>query len=174
MQNEHSRTKTSRMNIRRISPCILTMLVVSIVLTLTACKMENTGLSQTTSINHLFLTFNSNHSRVRVGDTVQMRFTITNRDQQPIVIESRDRPVLDILIAPAGGDVIRSWSTENPDKVSHRVEWKPSESKTLEFVWNVTEEDRLSPLIYLIGTIHIDPNIEQSAYVTVCLEGFCR
>lgn len=161
----------SRMNIQRDVEIILILIVLGVILTLSAC---DSGLRQTAGIDHLLLTVSSDRSRVKVGDSVQIRITTANTGQQPIVVESNDRPVLDILVAPAGGDVIRSWSAENPDKVSHRVEWKPGESKTLEMVWHVKEGDRLSPLIFLIGALHADPGPGQSASVSLCLEGFCR
>ncbi|CAG0972781.1 hypothetical protein ANRL3_01608 [Anaerolineae bacterium] len=161
----------SRINIRCEVGIILILMVLGVILAPSAC---DSGLRQTAGIDHLLLTVSSDRSRVKVGDSVQIRFTITNTGQQPIVVESNDRPVLDILVAPAGGDVIRSWSAENPDKVSHRIEWKPGESKVLELGWHVREGDRPSPLIFLIGALHADPGPGQSAHVSLCLEGFCR
>jgi hypothetical protein len=150
------------------------LLAVSISTMLTACSTEDTGQSQTTSIGHLVLTFKSNRSRVKMGDTVQMRFTVTNTGRQLIVIESNDRPVLDIVVsALPTGDVIRSWSTENPDKVSHRIEWKPGEAQVLEMMWTVSPGDKLGIRISLSGDVNSDSTILKSSGVMLCLEGFC-
>lgn len=162
------------MKIRYTAKAIFVLIAVSIALLLTACDTGDTGLSQTTAVDHLVLTFKSNHSRVKMGDTVQMQFTITNTGRQLIAIESNDRPVLDIVVsALPTGDVIHSWSTENPDKVSHRMEWKPGESQVLEMTWTVSPGDKLGIRISLSGDVNSDLIILKSSGVMLCLEGFC-
>ncbi|CAG0972738.1 hypothetical protein ANRL3_01606 [Anaerolineae bacterium] len=151
---------------------VVILMLLAVFLTQTACERWQTN---TQAYNgYLVLEFQANRSQVRVGDTVQMRFKVTNKDQRPIVLEAKNRPVLDIVVsALPAGNVIRSWSNENPDKVSHRMEWKPGESQVLEMTWTVSPGDKLGIRISLSGDVNSDLIILKSSGVMLCLEGFC-
>lgn len=74
---------------------------------------------------------------VQPGDNVQFRATVTNKSATTQVIESKDKPVLDIWI---GSDVavIAHWSDGKPLTPDlTRLELKPGESKTIEMNWLV-------------------------------------
>lgn len=97
------------------------------------------GQSATTGYNYLSLTLRANRSScVQIGESVQISLTASNTGQEVIVHESPTLPVLDIGVRSSLSQALdTSWSTQNPDKVLHRVEWKPGETKTLELVWTV-------------------------------------
>ncbi len=166
-------TKAFTMRIRYRAEYTFVLIATSIAVILMACTPRDIEQSATSAVDHLVLTFKSNHSRVKVGDTVQMQFTVTNTGQEPIVLESSDRPVLDLVVAVPGGYILRRWSSENPDMVSHRIEWKPGESHTLEMTWTVSSEDKLDIRIGLSGDVNSGSATIQSVGVVLCLEGFC-
>ncbi|MGB8644239.1 MAG: hypothetical protein WCF84_03325 [Anaerolineae bacterium] len=69
-----------------------------------------------------------------------MSFTVINRGNQTVVFETTDRPVMGIIVQDAlSKEVLLTWSAQNPDKVSHHLEWKPGESKTIELTWTAAE-----------------------------------
>ncbi|MBI5649413.1 MAG: hypothetical protein HZC40_03035 [Chloroflexi bacterium] len=70
-----------------------------------------------------------------MNEPVQMRFGVVNTGKETFVLESKNSPVMDIVVSEAGGGAFLSWSTQNPDKVSYRIEWKPGESKVIELTW---------------------------------------
>ncbi|MGB8644241.1 MAG: hypothetical protein WCF84_03335 [Anaerolineae bacterium] len=70
-----------------------------------------------------------------------MKFIVWNQGFQPVVIESRDGPVMDISIQDGiSKDILVSWSAQYPEKVAHHLEWKPGEIKTIEMDWTATRE----------------------------------
>jgi hypothetical protein len=153
---------------------ILTLIVLSVVLLQTAC---DTGLKQVSGIDSLVLEFRSNQSRARVDEQIQMGFTITNRGQNRIIIESQGTPVMDISVDVVGGEQILSWSNQNSDKVTHQIEWKPGESKVIEWIWVPKQEDIYTGAfhdVFLTGLLYKDGKIVQSAGVTVCASNYCR
>jgi hypothetical protein len=104
-----------------------------------------------------------------------MQFTVTNNCQKLIVIESTDSPVLDIVVtALPMGNIIRQWSVENPDKVSHHMEWKPGESHEIEMTWTVSPTDKGGLRIALSGDVNSGSTIFGSAAVGVCPVGSCN
>ena len=84
---------------------------------------------------------------------------------------------MDISVKVAGGPRLLTWSSQHPDKVAHRLEWKPGESKTIEFVWIPKPEDIAQGYykdVFLTGLLYSNGTIVQSAGVTVCASNFCR
>jgi hypothetical protein len=84
---------------------------------------------------------------------------------------------MDIVVDVVGGPQLLAWSDQNPDKVAHRLEWKPGESKTIEWVWIPRQEDIASGYyqdVFLGGLLYSESKIIQSANVTVCASNFCR
>lgn len=125
----------------------------------------------------LVLQFEADRSRVGVGDRVNMRFKVENTRDYTIVLESPTTPVMDMLIHVVGGPDLLTWSSQNPDKVQHRLEWKPGETKTIEWVWIPRPEDIASGYyrdVFLGGLLYQGGKIIQSANVQVCASNFCR
>jgi hypothetical protein len=139
-----------------------------------ACK---TGPSHSAVYNDLVLRLESNNNRAEVGKPIQVRFSITNGGSQSFMIESQDTPVMDIVVQIVGGPDLFAWSTQNPDKIAHRLEWKPGESKTIELVWIPRPEDIASGYykdVFLSGRLYSNEKNVQSAYVRVCASNICR
>ncbi len=156
------------------SVCLILLISVSLMPLMISHSTQDTGQIDMTSLGDLALMFKSDHSRVKMGATVRMQFTITNTGKQPMVIEAKDRPVLDIVVSAMPNDeFIRSWSAENPDKVLHRVELKPGDSQVLDLTWTVSPGDKLGIRISLSGIVNSGSTILHSAGVMPCLEGFC-
>jgi len=162
------------MSIQRVVEGTLILLVLSTALVLTAC---NAGLRHTSGIDSLILELYANRSHARVGEPIQMQFVITNRGRNHIIIESPDTPVMDIIVEVVAGPELLSWSAQNPDKVAHRLELKPGESKIVELIWIPRQEDIYIGAfrdVFLTGLLNKDGKIVQSAGVTVCASNVCR
>ncbi len=159
------------MNTRGLSGVGLSLFLSWLFLAQTACAAALTD----TQVYHtnLLLRLESDRSSVKVGESVLMRYAVRNRGKELIVIESKETPVLDIRVRHPGNDkVLLSWSERNPDLVSHRVEWKPGETKSLELTYLLKEEDYISGLgIFLTGVLSEDSKVVQSAGVTVLMRG---
>jgi len=120
----------------------------------------------------LELKLEANRSSLKSGESVYIRFTTTNTGSRPIVIDSQDTPVLDIIVEEVPSrHRLASWSDRNPDKVSHRVEWKPGESKVMELTW--TYSGKASPYADSVGLLNGNSRVLQAASVRLCLEP-CR
>ena len=163
------------MNTRRAANIIFALIGLGFALTQTGC---DAGLRHTASYNYLLLELNSSRSQVKVGERVQVRFTIRNTGQQSTMVESTDTPVMDIVVSSVGsGNVFLAWSVQNPDKVAHYLEWRPGESKTIEIVWTPRQEDIAIGVFHnvpLAGILNGDSKIVQSASVDVCASNVCR
>jgi hypothetical protein len=48
---------------------------------------------------------------------------------------------MDIVVQLDSGPDLLTWSSQNPDKVQHRLEWKLGETKTIGWVWTPKPED---------------------------------
>ncbi len=152
-----------------IFPILLAMAVAS-----SACDTTQRDVSV---FSGLVLQFEADRSRARVDEPVRMRFKIENTREYTIVLESPDTPVMDISVKVVGGPRLLTWSSQNPDKVAHRLEWKPGESKTIEWVWIPRQEDIASGYyqdVFLTGLLYRDSKIIQDAGVTVCASNYCR
>lgn len=134
-------------------------------------------LRDTANHSTLRLDFEANRDRARVGEPIYMRFSITNVGEQTLVFESKDTPVMDIVVSESGGGALLSWSELNPDKVSYRIEWKRGESKVIELTWTPRQEDIYSGSrhdIDLDGYLNRDSKPIQSAGVRICASDVCR
>ncbi len=136
----------------RLRPVIVVTLV--LVLMLTAClPFLDTGIYSSTGEGRLGLRFHTDRSSVAVGETVRMSFTIVNESNQPIVMETTDLPVMDIRVVDGvNNDLLLSWAKQHPDQVSHHLEWKPGESKTIELTWTAAP-DQASRNAFLSGVL---------------------
>jgi hypothetical protein len=135
------------------------------------------GRKGTAVYNDLVLTVEANRSQARVGEPVQIRFTITNTGRQTEVVESNDKPVMDIIVQVVGDRPLLVWSEQNPDQVSHHLQWQPGESKIIEWSWTPKQGDVYVGAfrdIFLSGVLYWGPNRSQSASVTLCASNVCR
>jgi hypothetical protein len=115
--------------------------------------------------------------KVQAGQPVHIRFSVTNEGSRDWVLESPDTPVMDIVVDVVGGENLLTWSSQNPDKVAHRLEWKPGESKTIEWVWIPKEEDIAVGYyknVAIVGRLSSGSKSVQNASVVVCASNFCR
>jgi len=162
------------MNVLHTSKLILTIFALMLFLVAqTACGLLfDPGLTSQTSYGHLHLGISSDRSTIKgVGNVVHVRFEVKNTSGESVVIESKDQPVLDIVISVVdSGKTIRTWSSENPDKVLHRVEWKPGESKAMDLTWQVTQGEPIGLLISVSGQLNSDSKIVRTTGVGICLE----
>jgi hypothetical protein len=152
---------------------LVTIYAVAIALLFSNCSVYIFGLNQTTAYGSLILTFEADRSQVRVGEPVHMRFTIKNVGSKPWVIESQDTPVMDIRVDVVGDGTLLTWSVQNPAQVSHRLEWKPGESKVIEWSWTPKQGDVYSGAEHDIGLIGVLFG-GQAAGVRVCASDVCR
>jgi len=130
----------------------------------------------TAKYNYLILKLWSDRSRAQVGEPVRIRFTVTNEGGDTW-LESPDTPVMDIVVQVVGGPDLLTWSSQNPDKVAHRLEWKPGETKVIEWVWIPREEDIAVGYyhdVFIYGYVTSVSMGAQSAGVMVCASNFCR
>jgi len=156
---------------RGLLPIVLVLILLQV-----ACEM---GASHSAVYNDLLLRVQTNSTRAEVGKPIQVRFTITNTgiNKHTYILESSTTPVMDIVVDVVGGPELLAWSAQNPDKVQHRIEWKPGESKTIELIWIPKPEDIASGYykdIFLTGLLYTDGKIVQDAGVTVCASNYCK
>ncbi len=154
---------------------ILIFLSLALGLMLFAC-FPNLPQSMVSNYDNLNLRFESNRSSARVGDRVEMRFTVKNVGNKPIKIQSRSGPVLDIQVNMAGSDkIFLLWSAQHPDQAASELEWQPGESKTIEAVWIPKQEDyTLGFGVQLYGFLREGSRIVKDAGVIVCFGGCDR
>lgn len=106
-----------------------------------------------------------------------MRFTIKNTGSESTVVESKDTPVMDISVSVVGDGTLLVWSEQNPDQVSHHLEWKPGESKVIEWSWTPKEDDIYIGAFhnfFLSGSLSENSKVVQAADVMVCASNVCR
>jgi hypothetical protein len=150
------------------------LLVVGLVVTQIAC---NAGLSDTQDYGRLVLSFHANRSQAEVGQPVQMQFAVKNTGLGSEVVESKDTPVMDIYVEVVGGGVLLTWSSQNPDKVSHRLEWQPGETKAIELTWIPKQGDVYYGTyrgVYLTGSLSGSSIGGHAAGVRICASDVCR
>ncbi len=124
----------------------------------------------------LALKIEASQSEIAPGESLKIRFTVTNKGQQPVIIENVEQPVMDIkIVAPPNNQTVWSWSKENPDQVGHRIEWQPGESKRIETVWIPRMEDsRFSKRsIGLGGFINESPSSPPSVVIPITEVNIC-
>jgi len=162
------------MNLRQTTEIIVTLLAFGFLAMQTAC---DTGQRHVSGIDSLVLEVWSSRSRAQVGQLIQIKFTITNRGRNHIVLESPDTPVMDIVVSPYGSDeIFLKWSDQNPDQVAHRLEWKPGESKTIELVWTPKPGETwygATRYVGISGKLYRNSKSVQSAGVMICASNAC-
>ena len=103
--------------------------------TQSGCNLFNPAKMHTAKYNYMILRLSSDRSVAQIGEPVNVRFTITNEGGDTW-IASPNTPVMDIVASSMdSAEILLTWSSKNPDKVSHRLEWKPGESKMIELTW---------------------------------------
>ncbi len=133
-----------------------------------ACNpIFDTGVTNTGAYNNLVVKIQVNRSFARVGESLQIRLTTINDANQPIVIESKDKFVLDIIVEDLGNrQILTSWSAQNPDKATHRIEWKPGETKTMEIDW-VPRPEENDRVVGIVGILSEASKIRQAPSVLI-------
>jgi hypothetical protein len=146
---------------------ILLPMVILFILTQAACTTWRQ--TQDARINNLLLRFEWNAESVKVGETIQMRFIAENTGQSPIVYESADTPVLDITVQEVHSPkLVLSWSSQNPDKAAHRIEWGAFERKVLELQWTPGDDFQYGRLVHIGGHLSENSRIIKSVGTTIC------
>jgi len=142
------------------------------------CACSKTSVQTDSSFfSGLGLQLEANSLQARVGEPVHVSFKVENTREHVKVIESQATPVIDIVVQGEDRQVLLTWSSQNPDKVSHRIEWKPGETKIIELTWVPKQEDLRFGYyynIYLGGILNQDSKIVQSTTIGVCASNFCR
>jgi hypothetical protein len=136
------------------------------------------ALSHTANSDTFRLDFEANRKQAHVGEPVSMRFTVTNTGQRPLVYETPDEAVMDITVQVVGGETLLVWSQQNPDKVSHRLEWQPGESKVIEWTWTPKPGDIYTGDyhdVFLTGLLRSNIQfLNASSGVRICASIWCR
>ncbi len=136
------------------------------------------GLSETAELDDLVLKLETNRSQAHVGEPVQIRYTVTNTGTRTQVVESNDKPAMDIVVKVMGDGNLQVWSVEHPDQVVHRLEWQPGESKTIEWAWTPKPGDIYDGAYHAVGVSGFlngpRPEIWQAAGVKICASNFCQ
>jgi hypothetical protein len=159
------------------------MLVMGIMLILTGClTSQPKGIIDKNNYDTLLLDLESDSTRTQPGIPIQMRFTVKNAGERIWILESQDTPVMDIVILGIGDQVLASWSSRNPEQLSHRLEWKPGESKTIELIWIPTQADYDAgeyyrplgvPRIYASGRLYENSRLVKGAGFELCFKTRC-
>mgnify|MGYP000073560943 CR=1 FL=1 len=136
----------------------------------------NSAKSQRTRYDDLVLQLDINRSRVQLGESILIRFTVKNVANEPIKIESKESPVLDVQVVVGGSDeVLYSWAAENPEQASKQLEWTPGETKTIETVWVPREEEFYSGrVVFVSGFLSENSKVVQSVGILTCMGGCDR
>lgn len=114
-------------------------------------------------------------SCVKGGERIHIRYTVTNHYDKPIVIESMDAPVLDLIIdqgstGPSHKYILFTWSRENPQKTEQRIVWEPGTSKVIETVWTVPQgEFAPGTNAFITGVLRKGSSIVQATGVVLCM-----
>jgi hypothetical protein len=103
--------------------------------------LQTQGAIAKSNYDTLGLWLESDRTRAQIGIPIQIRYAVKNMGERTWILESLDTPVMDINVQIPGGSVVLNWASQNPDKVSHRLEWQPGESKTIELVWTPKQEE---------------------------------
>lgn len=144
-----------------------------LLITLAGCT---TGLSGTAELSDLVLKLETNRSQAHVGEPVQIRYTVTNTGTRTQVVESNEKPAMDIVVEVLGDGNLQVWSIEHPDKVTHRLEWQPGESKIIEWSWTPKEGDVNVGSRHDVGVgsiLNWHPQVSQFASVIICASNIC-
>lgn len=155
----------------------LLMLVLEVALLLCGCVSQPQGVVAKSNYDTLGLWLESDHTRAQPGSPIQIRYTVKNMGERAWILESQDTPVMDIVVDVVGGTELFALSAQSPDKVAHRLEWKPGESKVIELTWIPKQEDVRFGMyhdVFLTGLLYNNGKIVQSAGVIVCASNFCR
>ncbi len=131
---------------------ILQCLILCAVLffSIAGCQKKVTGYG---IVSNLVLEIQTDRDHAKIGEPVHITQTLTNiaASGPPIILESSDRPVMDIVIR--GADRIQPrWSNEQPpENLLHRLELPPGASHRIEWTWIPSEQNRNEKVIIVEG-----------------------
>lgn len=161
-------------NTTRLGLFVLMVGTVLILISCTTSKSE--GAIDKSNYDTLYLQFEADRTLAQAGKPIQMRFTVKNTGEHPWILESPDTPVMDIVVEGEDRRVLLAWSSQNPDQVSHRLEWKPGEAKIIELTWVPKQEDLRFGVyydIFLSGRLSENAKFLRGASVRICASNFC-
>lgn len=154
------------------------ILVVATTFILSSCIAPQTnGATHKSGYDALYLQLEVDHTLAQAGKPIQMRFTVQNTSEHAWIIESPDTPVIDIVVQGEDRQVLLTWSSQNSDKMSHRIEWKSGETEIIELTWIPKQEElRVGPYydIYVSGRLNQNSKLVQSTTIRVCASDICR
>ena len=106
---------------------------------LVLCLLSGCGLSQTATLGNLTATIKTDRSEIRVGESVNITFTVSNEGTgapvQTELIELKSKPVMDIEVGYAGVNFAR-WSDQQAiDPSLYRLELAPNQSRVITLTW---------------------------------------
>jgi len=114
-------------------------LIVVTAASVTSCGLLSGGpKTETWGSGNLRMTLWVSRSLPRVGEPVEIRYTVENPTDQTEVIQLEDKPVMDILIlfGPGGHITNIYWSDGREiTPEMRRLELAPGQSKTIEMTW---------------------------------------
>ncbi|MBI5033543.1 MAG: hypothetical protein HZB51_23725 [Chloroflexi bacterium] len=159
---------------------IVSLILVGLSILLASCSyatvpsMTNLYTERVSGLGYLLLRIRVDHSEkpcLKSGDSLNISFTVTNEGQKPVVHESKDKPVLNLTIVESPSmEIVSSWADQNPDKLQHRVEWQPGESKTLNLKWQIPQKEYAHQELIITGLVsETNPEHGQFAIVEMCL-----
>ncbi len=154
----------------------LHLLTVVAALYLSSVLIACGGATETTQYQDLVLRIQTNRTTARIGEEVQVHFTVTNTGKQPVQINSENEPAMDVRVYDAGSEeLFVSWAALHPDQAAKTLVWQPGETKTVDVQWTPTEKEYyISRPIYLSGYLREDSKIVQDASLLICLGGCDR
>ncbi|OQY98226.1 MAG: hypothetical protein B6D41_02640 [Chloroflexi bacterium UTCFX4] len=136
----------------------------------------NSAKSQRTRYDDLVLQLDISRSRVEVGESILIRFTVKNVANEPIRIESKESPVLDVQVIDVNShDTLFSWVTDVNEQTGNLAEWQAGETKIIETLWTPKSEDFYSGrTLHVAGFLSENSEIVQSAGMIICMGGCDR
>lgn len=143
---------------------------------LVACYQFQSAPKSQSEYQGLELQFDANRSPTTIGEPIHLRFTITNKNTYPIVIDSKEQSVIELNVVGVNNKhVYSSWSASNPEQVTHHMEWQPGETKTIETVWVPRQEVFYSGrVVFVSGFLSENSKVVQSVGILTCMGGCDR
>ncbi|MBI5033542.1 MAG: hypothetical protein HZB51_23720 [Chloroflexi bacterium] len=156
---------------------LIPLIIVGLSMILASCSAAaDTYTEGAARFDLLVLRIRVNHPKqlcLKSGDSLDIRFTVSNVGNELFVLETKDSPVLDIVIREYGRSIY-AWAEQNPGQVQHRVEWQPGESKTVNVKWQLPQKEYAHEALQIAGLIsetdvRYGQRTAQSAFITLCL-----
>lgn len=144
---------------------------------LTGCFLFDGGEPKTASNRYtdLVLRLWISRDKPRVGQALDIRFTVTNDSTGRWVIELPEASVMDIKIGTGGGS-LRRWVYWSDDREitpeMRRLELAPGESKTIEMTWVPSKDDQYAISTPIDGILRLEGGGVAAAGTTINVGGY--